>query len=281
VPSILYPNRNSIWFDINPQFIPQTKSEEYYFNNYAEKNFFVLGDKVNPLLDVTFNGIQIMNNDIVSPHPAILITVMDENKFLALNNPAEVTVYLRNIATQPTPILITYGPQMSFTPAVLPNNKCQVLFNPTLTDGTYELTVQAINRSGIPSANNNYVIDFKVITEASITNVVNYPNPFSTSTRFVFTLTGEELPTFFKIQIMTITGKVVREIMENELGPLHIGTNITEYAWDGTDKYGDKLANGLYLYHVVTSENGIAIEHSPTAADQYFKMGWGKMYIIR
>ncbi len=36
-----------------------------------------------------------------------------------------------------------------------------------------------------------------------------------------------------------------------ELGPLHIGSNITDYAWDGTDEFGDQLANGTYLYRVV------------------------------
>jgi flagellar hook assembly protein FlgD len=114
-----------------------------------------------------------------------------------------------------------------------------------------------------------------------ISNVLNYPNPFSTSTRFVFTLTGSEIPTYFKVQIMTITGKVVKEITQEEIGPLHIGNNITQYAWDGTDQFGDKLANGIYLYHIVTSIDGESIDHYATSADQYFTKGWGKMCLIR
>jgi len=55
-----------------------------------------------------------------------------------------------------------------------------------------------------------------------ISNMLNYPNPFTTSTAFVFTITGSEVPQNIKIQIMTITGKVVREITEDELGPLHV-----------------------------------------------------------
>ena len=80
---------------------------------------------------------------------------------------------------------------------------------------------------------------------------------------------------------MTITGKVIREITENEIGPIHIGRNITEYAWDGTDQFGDKVANGIYLYRVVSSVDGQAIDHFSTSADQYFTKGWGKMYLIR
>jgi flagellar hook assembly protein FlgD len=110
---------------------------------------------------------------------------------------------------------------------------------------------------------------------------LNYPNPFSTSTRFVFTLTGNEIPDVFTIQIMTITGKVVREIDKDELGNIHIGRNVTDYAWDGLDEFGDPLANGVYLYRVITRNNGEAIEQRESGADPYITNGWGKMYLMR
>ena len=79
---------------------------------------------------------------------------------------------------------------------------------------------------------------------------------------------------------MTITGKVVREISKNELGPLKIGNNISSYRWNGTDEYGDRLANGVYLYRVVMKE-GITFAKRETAADRTFTKGFGKLYIIR
>ncbi|MEY4595064.1 MAG: hypothetical protein RIQ47_1474, partial [Bacteroidota bacterium] len=127
----------------------------------------------------------------------------------------------------------------------------------------------------------NYKISFEVINRSTITEVLNYPNPFSSATRFVFTLTGNEVPTYMKIQIMTVSGKVVREITQAELGNIHVGRNITEYAWDGKDEFGDQLANGLYLYRVITSINGETIEKRSSEADIYFKKGWGKMYLMR
>jgi flagellar hook assembly protein FlgD len=84
-----------------------------------------------------------------------------------------------------------------------------------------------------------------------------------------------------KIQIMTISGKVVREIEMNELGPIRIGRNITEFTWDGTDQYGDRLANGLYFYRVVASNNSRQLEKLETSADKYFKSGLGKIYMIK
>ena len=81
----------------------------------------------------------------------------------------------------------------------------------------------------------------------------------------------------------TITGKVVKEITSNELGPIHIGRNITEYKWDGTDMYGQKLANGVYLYRVLTNLNGKSLDKfkdSGDDTDKYFTKGYGKMYLL-
>ena len=124
-------------------------------------------------------------------------------------------------------------------------------------------------------------VRFEVVNKPTITEVLNYPNPFTTSTRFVFTLTGSETPTAMRIRIMTVTGRVVREVMLNDLGPLHIGRNITEFAWDGTDDFGDRLAQGVYLYQVTAQLNGQDIEYRETSAGGLFTKGFGKMYLLR
>ena len=62
---------------------------------------------------------------------------------------------------------------------------------------------------------------------------------------------------------------------------IHIGNNITEYAWDGRDQFGDKLANGVYLYRVLVRNNGNFMEQRATSADKAFKKGYGKLYILR
>ncbi len=281
-----YAGENSLWIEANPYDSSFHQPEKYHFNNLAEVKFTIERDKINPILDVTFDGVHILNGDIISGKPQINVQLHDENRFLALNDTTKFKVYLTppNSSTA-IPIewnQVIYGQAMRFTPAVLPKNSCRIDWNPTFdVDGTYILEVEATDRSNNESGKYNYRISFEVINKASITEVLNYPNPFSTSTRFVFTLTGNEVPTGMKIQIMTVTGKIVREIMQNELGNIHVGRNITDYAWDGKDEFGDQLANGLYLYHVVTDLHGSKIEHRETDIDKYFKKGWGKMYLMR
>jgi hypothetical protein len=277
---------NSLWVEANPHGSLH-QLEQFHFNNIAEVKFNISKDVVNPILDVTFDAIHILDGDIVSGKPHIVIQLHDENKFLALNDTANFRVYLKTPSQNAKQQLNFndqfYSSNLRFTPAVLPKNSCKIEFDPVLLeDGIYTLEVEAADRSKNESGKYNYRISFEVINKSTITEILNYPNPFSTSTRFVFILTGNQVPDHMKIRIMTVTGKVVREIMKNELGNIHIGRNITDYAWDGRDEFGDQLANGVYLYKVYTDfSNGNDLEHRETAADKYFKKGWGKLYLMR
>ncbi len=276
-----YPGFNYLWIDVNPEANSRYQLEQYHFNNIARIGFNVSKDNINPLLDVTFDGTHILNGDIVSSKPHVLITLKDENRFLALDDTSNFNVFIK-YPNQTAEKRIAFSNALQFTPAQLPNNSCKIEWKPEFAaDGKYTLIVQAIDRSKNVSGAVDYNIQFEVINKQTVTEVLNYPNPFSTSTRFVFTLTGSEIPDVFTIQIMTITGKVVKEITKNELGNLHIGRNITEYTWDGRDEFGDKLANGVYLYRVITRHNGESVEKNQTDADSFFKKGIGKMVIIR
>ncbi|MFO8068242.1 MAG: hypothetical protein R6U11_11740, partial [Bacteroidales bacterium] len=277
-----FPGSNSLWIEVNPD---NDQLEQYHFNNVGLLPFFVEEDQSNPLLDVTFDGVRIMDGDIVSAKPNIVISLMDENPYLILNDTSLVKVYIQEPETEEPKRLYFYEDgieNMRFYPASESNNTCKIELNPEFEiDGTYKLLVQAIDRTKNESGKEDLSINFEIITRSTITEVLNWPNPFSTHTHFVFTLTGSELPTFFKIQILTITGKVVREIDLTELGEIRIGRNITQYAWDGTDQYGDRLANGVYLYRVITNIDEKPIEMNNTSAREYFHKGFGKMYIIR
>jgi hypothetical protein len=292
-----YPGNNLLYVMVNPY---NDQPEQYFFNNSIYQNFYVIPDKYDPLLDVTFDGVHILNNDLVSSKPKISIKLTDESKSLLLTDTSLIKVQV----FFPDPnggsgTLITYhfGDSMQFIPAIPGSAQNTATINLTgnfPVDGQYELIVSGKDVEGNPTGNLEYRVAFNVINKTMISNLFNYPNPFTTSTAFVFTLTGSELPQNMRIQILTITGKVVKEITQAELGPLHVGDNITEYKWDGTDMYGQKLANGVYLYRVLTNLNGKSIEkYNGTNANGdvissglnntqiYFTKGYGKMYLMR
>ncbi|MGM0626168.1 MAG: C25 family cysteine peptidase [Bacteroidota bacterium] len=279
---------NSIWVEFNPltESGDYDQAERYHFNNIAQYYFYVATDNANPLLDVTFDGVHILDGDIVSAEPEILVSLKDENPYLALNDTSLFRVYLTNMQTgleKRVHFRDSMGNEvLQWMPAELPENKSKILYEPEFTkDGKYQLRIQATDVSGNESGDNDYIISFEVITKSSITNVLNYPNPFSTSTRFVFELTGSVIPDKFRIEVYTLTGRLVKVIDKAELGPIHIGRNITEYAWDGRDMYGDQLANGVYFYRIKTEIAGENIEHRSNESDTYFEKNIGKMYLMR
>lgn len=283
---------NSFWMEINPyvngSYVVTDQPEQEHFNNLLQIPFVVGADDEHPILDVTFDGNHILNGDIINPYGEILITLKDDNPFMVMDDIDDTTrfgIYLTDPTGNQERIPFVDGSGntvMQWIPADASNLRFQIIWPTNFEmDGKYTLSVQGSDRSGNLSGDLEYLVDFEIIHESTITAMMNYPNPFSTSTRFVFTLTGSEVPDDILIQIMTVSGRVVREISEDELGPINIGRNITEFAWDGTDQFGDPLANGVYLYRVKTRINGESIEHRESGADQYFTKNFGKMYLLR
>lgn len=278
---------NRLRIEVNPRNaagIPD-QLEQTHVNNVAELRFFVLEDRINPLLDVTFDGRHILNGDLVSVRPQIRIALNDENEFLLLDSQAD-TASFKVFLTWPDgmqrPVHFAQGQEMTFYPATDATNRSRIEYHPQLIeDGGYRLTVQAQDKSGNASGSLDYRIDFEVYSKPTITEVLNYPNPFSTRTSFVFTITGTEPPDEMLIRIMTVAGRVVREIRSDELGPLNVGRNQSAFWWDGTDQFGDRLANGIYLYSVQARLRGEVLEYRSTSASPYFNNGIGKMYLLR
>ncbi|MEM6804759.1 MAG: hypothetical protein AAF696_25400, partial [Bacteroidota bacterium] len=221
--------------EINPF---QDQLETHYFNNLFVKSFEVVVDRFNPVMDVTFDGKHIINGDIVSPRPEILIEVNDENPLVALDDSTTFELYWKQGVSAGINFerIFMDDERVEWQPAQLPDNKARLYFRPGknywLAEGEYTLRVQGKDKKGNAAGlgENFYEITFKVETESKLTRILNYPNPFSTSTRFVYTLSGVELPEVFQIHIYTISGKVVKVIDLIELGEVNFGHNITEYA---------------------------------------------------
>ncbi|MGB0982594.1 MAG: C25 family cysteine peptidase [Saprospiraceae bacterium] len=274
---------NQLIFEINPN---EDQAEQYLFNNTAIKSFYVKQDNRHPLLDVTFDGLHIMEGDITSPTPQILISLKDENPYLALNDTALFKVWIIDPAGNQRRYY-NDGNTMIFYPAdesnlSANNNKARLELKPNLLeDGTYQLIVQAQDRTGNSSGSIDYKVSFEIVRQSMISYVLNYPNPFTTSTQFVFTLTGHQVPDDLRIQIYTVSGRLIREITKEELGNIRIGQNRTDFRWDGTDEFGDRLANGVYLYRVIARINGEELDNFYTKASPYFTNGFGKMVLMK
>ena len=278
--------------EINPN---NDQIEQTHLNNFYSSSVQILEDKINPLLSVRFDGKRIINGEIVSPNPLVSIEVKDDNPYLLLNDTSLFEIKIKHPDFSVQTIYFD-TPGLVFQAAEDSNNSARIEFEPSFEiDGNYTLFVAARDVSGNGlsnlsespdgvSAGLDYKLDFEIINKSMISNFYNYPNPFSTSTRFVYTLTGDRVPAYFSIQIMTSSGKIVREISSAEFGPLQLGSHISSFAWDGRDQFGDPLANGVYLYKILAKdENGDNFEKYDlnNSEDIHFINGFGKMVIVR
>lgn len=264
-------------------FSPINNKDSYSFNNYIQQNFKVVRDDQEPIVDVVFDGKHIMNGEIVSAKPNIVITLTDENSFMLLSDTTLMNIYLKPATGNYQRIAYSSGLLTFTSSSSSSNNKITVNFKPErLEDGIYTLMVEGKDAVGNTNNTTNYIIDFEVINESAITHFYPYPNPFTTSMKFVFTLTGDKIPDRIKVQIMTVTGKIVREVFKEDLGNIRIGNNVSDFTWDGTDMYGDRLANGVYFYKVTVENNDKSeIKHRKTNTDHFFKKNMGKIYLMR
>ena len=81
--------------------------------------------------------------------------------------------------------------------------------------------------------------------ELALKHVLNYPNPFTTHTKFFFEYNQACQPIRVIIEIFTVTGKVVKTL---QVSLTCEGFRPPGIDWDGKDDYGDKLGKGVYIY---------------------------------
>jgi hypothetical protein len=268
--------QNRIEVNANPGILP----EQTYRNNIIDLGsyFNVEADNTSAILDVNFDGVYIMDGDIVSPTVTVTALFRNDKTLIRKSDTLGIEIFLKQQCEKCHYTRINFSdPRLVWTPAT-ENSSYKIELRPgPLEDGMYTFRLVTTEME----VDKPYEVNFEVINESTITNFYPYPNPFSTSVRFVFTVTGSDVPDQVKIQILTVTGRVVREILQDELGPIRIGNNISQFTWDGKDEFGDQLANGVYIYRVLVKKLGAFVEPRATAGDRAFKQGYGKMYLLR
>jgi hypothetical protein len=92
-------------------------------------------------------------------------------------------------------------------------------------------------------------ISFEVAGDDRLTlsEVWNYPNPFARETQFTFRQ-NQLVPLHVTIKIFTVSGRMI-----HSLEMITGGEPFVRVPWDGRDRDGDTIANGVYFYKVIAS----------------------------
>ncbi|GBD88602.1 lys-gingipain precursor [bacterium BMS3Abin03] len=234
-------NTDQLLFDNEIRVLGTSDNLEYFnFDNFVDNEFFVVRDSLRPDFSITFDGKEIINGDIISARPDIMITLED-------NSPLSLDTSFFTIIYDNAPLYFAQ-PELSYSYSPYPNSRFEIHWKPELPDGKHILEVLAKDASNNFFDTTSSRTVFNVFNEEDLIEVYNYPNPFTNDTYFTFILHGAQKPDKLYIKIYTIAGRLIRDI---DIPIASIVTGFNKVYWDGKDQDGDDIANGLYLYKVI------------------------------
>ena len=120
-----------------------------------------------------------------------------------------------------------------------------------LTPGTYEFTLKVWDtQNNASEASLWFVVD----DDMFLSQVCNYPNPFSDETRFFLTHTGDDGNFDVNIEIFDIMGRKVHQLQKRVSATNGV---IEPILWNGCGNSGSPLLSGIYIYRLtLTDETG-------------------------
>ncbi len=203
-------------------------------------NTLAVADTTPPTVRLYMNDETFVNGGITNESPIFLAFLEDENGINTASGIGhDIIAYLDGKETLPYTLNDYYETE--------PNNykkgKLRYQFR-NLSLGLHTLTFKAFDvyNNPITAELQFIVVGNETLT---LTNVLNYPNPFVNYTQFWFTHNRPLEPLEVQVQVLTITGKVVWTKNETITTT---GFLSREISWDGKDDFGDRIGKGVYVY---------------------------------
>ena len=122
-----------------------------------------------------------------------------------------------------------------------------------LQAGYHHLKVTVQNGGLFPNERHSEFA-FRTSNNLELEKIVNFPNPMAETTKFTYILLNKQ-EAEVTIKIYTVAGRLIRTI-HGAAG--QVGYN--ETFWDGTDEFGDPIANGVYFYKIIAKDSNKKIE---------------------
>ncbi|MFT5821347.1 MAG: hypothetical protein ACI8ZM_002599 [Crocinitomix sp.] len=209
-----------------------------------------ISDDIGPDVELFMNDEQFVNGGLTDSKPLFLASINDENGINTTGNGIGHNITLIIDGNTAAPIVLN-----NFYEADLDTYQSgKVSYRLSdLEEGPHQLAFKVwdVNNNSSES-----VLDFIVVKEEEIgiSHLLNYPNPFTTNTDFYFEHNQVCNSLDVRIEVFTVSGKLVKTISEtvHTAGFRSDGIN-----WDGRDDFGDKIGRGVYVYRLsIETEQG-------------------------
>ena len=197
-------------------------------------------DTTGPSLMVYLGSRSFRPGDVVGETPTLIVDLVDSNgintSVSGIGHRIEAWV---NGSSQSKDITEYYTSQLDDF------QKGTVQYGLTgLPQGRNTLRVRAWDTFNNAGSRETY-FEVSSTDQLRISDVFNYPNPFAGGTAFTFKQ-NLQTPLNVTVKIYTVAGRLIQSI-----DAFSSGDPFVKVPWDGRDRDGDILANGVYLYKVV------------------------------
>ncbi len=200
-------------------------------------------DDVGPEVELYMNDEKFVFGGITDENPSIFAKISDENGINTVGNGIGHDIVA--VLDEETKNSIVLNDYYSADIDTYKSGQVKYPFS-KLSEGKHTLSLKVWD---VHNNSSREVTEFVVAKSALIAldHVLNYPNPFTDRTEFMFE--HNQVCNFLKvqIQIFTISGKVVKTIDQ----VVHTkGFRADPISWDGRDDFGDNLGRGVYVYKI-------------------------------
>ena len=218
--------------------------------NGVNTSFYVGGlgvgilDNTGPVIKPYLNDDKFQNGGLTNEHPVLIVKLSDSSGISTSGNGIghDITAIIdgneRNVL-----VLNDF-----YTALQDSYREGQVLFQlPTLSEGKHSIKIKAWD---VANNSSEVTLDCIVVKqeELRITNVRNFPNPFTVSTLFAFEHNQPNTDLDVTIQVFSASGALVKQIRQMvNTG----GTRNCQINWSGDNQTGAKLTKGIYIYRVI------------------------------
>jgi len=209
-----------------------------------------INDKLGPEIELYMNDEQFVSGGITNNSPMLLAVIQDSSGINTLGTAIGHNIVATLDQNKDNSIELNEHYQANLDSY----QKGQITYQfSNIEEGEHQLSLKLWDNVNNSSESE---IDFIVAQDAKIAikHLLNYPNPFTTNTGFYFEHNQPSGEIDVLIQILTVSGKLVKTI-ETTINTT--GYRVGPIEWDGKDDFGDSIGRGVYFYRVkLKTEDG-------------------------
>jgi hypothetical protein len=200
-------------------------------------------DNVGPSVELFLNDDKFIDGGITDATPVLFAKIFDENGINTVGN--GIGHDLTAIIDENTAESINLNDYYSSDLDTYQSGTIRYEL-PELTEGAHSVSLKVWDVNNNSSLTKiNFLV--RPSENAAINHLYNYPNPFTSNTKFMFEHNQSCDNMDVQIQVYSVSGRLVKTILEKVQT---VGFRTEGLNWDGKDDFGDKLARGVYIYRL-------------------------------